>query len=123
MTIAWETVSEQANAGFNLSRGAAADGDRARLAFVPAAAPGSSQGGSYSYRDADVAPGGAYWYWLADVDLAGATTLHEPVVVTVGTPNAVGLAGFGATAAGPSLAGLAALALVALAGAGARRRR
>ncbi len=38
-------------------------------------------------------------------------------------PNAVGLVGFGATATGPSLAGLAVLALAALAAAGARRRR
>ena len=119
--VAWESVSESNNAGFNLYRSDRAAGPLALLAHVPAQAPGSTQGAAYRYQDLDVQPGQTWWYTLEDVDLDGATTRHEPVVVTVGQPNAVGLAGFVATAAGPSLTGLAALALVALAGAGLRR--
>lgn len=120
--VAWETVSKSNNAGFNLYRAASAAGPLTLLVYVPAQAPGSTQGATYRYEDGDVQPGQTWWYTLEDVDLAGATTRHEPVVLTVGRPTAVGLAGFSATVSGPWLAGLAALALVALAGAGLRRR-
>ena len=149
VTLAWETVSELDNAGFNVYRaGSVGDrpeqvgdrpeqvggsvGDRPEQewtklndALIAAAAPGSSEGHSYAFTDATVAQGATYWYMLEDVALDGTATRHEPVVVTVVEPNAVGLAAFGAVAGAtaPSLAGLAALALAALAGVGLRRRR
>ncbi len=46
-------------------------------------------GAAYSYQDFDVATGQTYWYWLEAVDLSGATTMYEPVVVTFQIPTAV----------------------------------
>ncbi len=60
-------------------RSEAVDGERALLAFVPAAAPGSTAGASYRYVDTTAAPGRTYWYWLEDVNTAGGHTLHGPV--------------------------------------------
>lgn len=90
--VSWETASELSNAGFQLYRASALDGARTLLASVPSSAPGSSAGAAYSVLDADVAPGQTLWYWLADVDLSGAPTLHGPVSVTVQAPTAVQLA-------------------------------
>ncbi|MFZ2358417.1 MAG: choice-of-anchor J domain-containing protein [Anaerolineae bacterium] len=108
--VTWETVSELDNAGFNLYRGLLADGsDRSLLASVPSQAPGSTQGASYSYADAAVEPGQTYWYWLEDIDLNGATTMHGPVSATVNAPTAVTLASLETGAASPSGMSLAVL--------------
>jgi len=101
--VEWETVSELTNTGFNLYRGTSADGaDRALLAFVPSQAPGSNVGASYRYDDTNVEIGQTYWYWLEDIDLSGAATLHGPVNATISAPTAVVLTSLGAsTAAAP----------------------
>ncbi len=140
VTLAWETVSETENAGFNVYRAdsSLAVGDdgssgvdplrmtgwvRVNETLIPALTPGSTQGNAYTWTDA-AAPTGTTWYMLEDVDLNGAATRHEPVSVTVAEPNAVGMAGFGAAGTAlPALGGLGALALAALAGAAARKRR
>jgi len=125
VVVTWETVSELDNAGFNLYSGLQADGsDRALLTYVPSQAPGSTQGAFYSYEDLAVEAGQTYWYWLEDVDLGGATTLHGPVSATVQTPTAVTLAQLDASSGLASPAGwlLALLAgLLALSAAGAQR--
>ncbi len=46
-------------------------------------------GAAYSYQDADVLAGQTYWYWLEDMDLNGAATLHGPVSVVFQAPTAV----------------------------------
>jgi trimeric autotransporter adhesin len=103
--VTWETVSEIDNAGFNLYRTGSV-GDRPEpsdlLAYVPSQAPGSTQGAAYTYEDAAVEAGQTYWYWLEDVDLSGATTLHGPVSATVQTPTAVTLSGLEAATGGTS---------------------
>ena len=81
--VAWETISETDNAGFNLYRAESASGPQTLLAYVPAQAPGSTQGFAYTYDDLPVQPGQTYWYWLEDVSLNGATELHGPVSVTI----------------------------------------
>jgi hypothetical protein len=123
--VAWETVSEVDNAGFNLYRGLQADGsDRSLLTYVPSQAPGSTQGAAYSYEDAAVEAGQTYWYWLEDVDLSGATTLHGPVSATVQAPTAVTLAQLDASSGLASPAGwLLAAGLAAAGGLFWRRRR
>lgn len=131
MLLIWETVSELDNTGFNLYWATSDDwGSAALLTFVPSQAPGSSQGFSYNFSDADVETGLTTWYWLEDVSLAGATTLHGPVTATVLAPTAVRIGGFSAHGGdvqaplGWSLAaaGLA-LAVGLLAGALRRQRR
>ncbi len=104
VVVTWETVSELDNAGFNLYSGLKADGsDRALLTYVPSQAPGSTQGAAYTFEDAAVEAGQTYWYWLEDVDLNGATTLHGPVSATVQAPTAVTLSSVSASpAAGAS---------------------
>ena len=122
--VSWETVSEINNAGFNLYRNTSPDLVGDLLAYVPSQAPGSTQGAAYSFEDADVQPGQTYWYWLEDVDLNGATTLHGPVSATVQAPTAVTLAGFEAAAgSAASFAGLALAAGLAAAGGLLWRRR
>jgi hypothetical protein len=136
VVVTWETVSELDNAGFNLYRtGSVGDWEPSRrdrpepsdlLAYVPSQAPGSTQGAAYSYEDLAVQPGETWWYWLEDVSLGGATTLHGPVSATVQTPTAVTLAQLDASSglaspAGWLLALLAGLLAVSAAGWLARR--
>ncbi len=135
--VSWETVSELNNAGFNLYRtGSVGDGEPSRrdrpeqgelLAFVPSQAPGSTLSASYSYADLNVEPGQTYWYWLEDVDLSGATTLHGPVSVVYDAPTAVTLSAVqaertDAAALSVALVLLALLAGLLLAGGHAARR-
>ena len=94
--VAWETVSEASNAGFNLYRSLAADGQRTLLGYVPSQAPGATQGAPYSFQDTDVLTGQTYWYWLEDISLSGAATLHGPVSVVYQAPTAVTLSGMAA---------------------------
>jgi hypothetical protein len=125
--VAWETVSELDNAGFNLYRTGSV-GDRPKrgdlIAAIPSQAPGGTPGAAYSYEDLAVQPGETWWYWLEDVSLSGATTLHGPVSATVQGPTAVTL---GSLSARPAAAGATLPWLLAAAGAGAalalRRRR
>ncbi len=113
--VTWETASELGNAGFNLYRSDDAAGPQTLLAYQPSQAPGSAQGFAYSYDDAAVQPGQTWWYWLEDVSLNGATTLHGPVSATVQAPTAVQLSSVSASPA----AGVAGLPwLIVVAGAG-----
>jgi hypothetical protein len=126
VTVIWETVSEQGNAGFNLYRSDSAAGPLTLLAYVPSQAPGAAQGASYSYEDLAVQAGQTYWYTLEDISLGGATTLHGPVSAAVQTPTAVTLSSITASPAAATGAALPWLLVAAgLAGAGgvALRRR
>jgi hypothetical protein len=92
--VTWETVSELNNTGFNLYRTGSASQQPAPadlLAFVPSQAPGASQGAVYSFEDDHGVAGRTYWYWLEDVELDGASTLHGPVSVIYDAPTAVTL--------------------------------
>ena len=93
MTLAWQTVSETGNAGFNVYRSTSDAGPWAKVnaALIPAAAPGSADGHAYTWTDASAEAGSTYFYQLEDVALSGATTVHAPVSVTLVGPNAVGL--------------------------------
>ncbi len=98
--LAWVTVSERDNLGFNLFRATSPDGAQVQLngELIPSQAPGSGQGFAYQWQDAAVEAGVTYFYWLEDVDFAGHATRHGPVSVTFGgNPTALRLA-----AAGPA---------------------
>ncbi|QLQ06910.1 MAG: Ig-like domain-containing protein [Anaerolineae bacterium] len=88
--VSWETTSELGNLGFNLYRGSSPDGWDRQLndVLIPSQAPGSPGGFAYTWTDqADLTPGATYYYWLEDVNLAGATALHGPISVDyVGPP-------------------------------------
>ena len=122
--VSWETVSELDNLGFNLYRSPAVDGERMLLAFVPSSAPGSTAGAAYTWQDAaGLVPGQTVYYWLEDVDVSGATTLHGPVSVEFSAPTAVTLGSVNAQGGAPALPPtvivlvvLAALAAIAVAG-------
>ena len=85
IVLNWETVSESDNVGFNLYRAETYDGERARLntAIIPSPNPGSPNGESYQYIDADAVKGITYFYWLENEDIFGATNLHGPVSASV----------------------------------------
>jgi subtilisin-like proprotein convertase family protein len=121
VVVAWETVSELGNAGFNLVRATspAGPGQPLNAALIPSQAPGSSGGFAYFWTDrTDLTPGATYYYWLEDVDLGGAATRHGPVSVDFAVPTAVTLRGVSASpAAGAGVALPWLLAAAGLAGA------
>jgi len=124
--VSWETVSELDNLGFNLYRSPAVDGERMLLAFVPSSAPGSTAGAAYTWQDAaGLVPGQTVYYWLEDVDVSGATTLHGPVSVEFSAPTAVTLGSVNAQGGAPALPPtvIVLVVLAALAVVAGRRRR
>ena len=77
VTLAWETVSEQDSAGFNLYRAAEA-GSWAQLnaALIPSAAPGSGEGQRYEWLDTTAGPDAPCAdYRLDAVDRNGTVTV------------------------------------------------
>ena len=81
-TLAWETVSELHNLGFNLWRGTSVSGPNVKLndLLIPSQAPGGTDGYAYSYNDFAITNSASYYYWLEDVDLNGTVTRHGPVM-------------------------------------------
>ena len=75
---------------------------------------GSTAGAVYDYDDAAVTAGQTYFYWVEDVAVSGAATLHGPLSVDYGAPTAV-ILGAVSAAPGPASATLPmAAALLAL---------
>lgn len=128
--VTWETASELDNLGFNLYRGLDPSGPDRQLnaTLIPSQSPGSPAGFIYTWEDhADLTPGVTYFYWVEDVDIHGAATMHGPVSVDFGAPTAVRVSGLAASSA-PRLephwpAGLAAMLAILAAAAVIRRRR
>jgi hypothetical protein len=108
--LAWSTVSEIGNQGFNLYRSTEALGPVERIndALIPSQSPGGSQGFAYTWQDSAVAANTTYHYWLEAVDLQGATQRFGPVSATLASPTAVQVTAISASssAATPTPAGL-----------------
>lgn len=81
--IAWVTATETDNAGFNIYRAEAENGNYIKLndALIPAQGF-AAEGASYEFVDKDVKNRKAYYYKLEDVDLNGQSTMHGPVSAT-----------------------------------------
>jgi len=116
VNLEWLTASELDNAGFNLYRADAAEGDYMKInsAMIPAEGD-AFHGADYLYVDRDVSRGETYYYKLEDVSIHGTSSFNGPVDATV--PELV-LCG-AVSDSGP--ASLALLALVAGAVVAARR--
>lgn len=107
--VSWETSTELNNRGFNLYRSTSplSPGQQLNTTLIPSQAQGSNTGFAYTWEDQDgLAVGIIYYYWLVDVDLNGATTLHGPVSVTIVQPTAVTLSGLQASSTAANVVGL-----------------
>ena len=83
VALVWSTKSEIDNAGFNLYRSEAEDGEYVQLNDALISAEGSAtQGASYKFIDTDVQNRKTYYYKLEDIDLNGISTMHGPVSAT-----------------------------------------
>jgi hypothetical protein len=83
VSIAWTTEAEIDNAGFNLYRATAENGEYVKINAALISARGSAtQGASYEFIDKDVRNRKAYYYKLEDIDLNGTATIHGPVSAT-----------------------------------------
>lgn len=78
VTLLWTTAAEIDNAGFNLWRATAANGEYGRINPLLIPGQGTGWGADYSYVDTppDV---GTYYYKLEDVDYNGVGTFHGPI--------------------------------------------
>jgi hypothetical protein len=82
MLVAWKTVSEIDNLGFNLYRSRASSGPYTRLNEALIAARGATSGAVYTWTDQLIEVGVSYYYRLEDVETSGGSTFHGPVHVT-----------------------------------------
>jgi hypothetical protein len=83
--LKWKTESEANNAGFNIYRAEAENGDYTKINSELIIAKGSStQGAAYEFIDSAVQIRISYYYKLEDMDLSGTIRSHGPVHATVG---------------------------------------
>lgn len=83
--VEWETGVEFNTSGFYLYR--SSDGARATASRVTPTlivARGGSSGARYSFLDTGATPGGAYTYWLVEVERGGQTNEYGPITTVNG---------------------------------------
>jgi hypothetical protein len=79
----WETESEIDNAGFNIWRAEAEDGEYVKLNDQIIPAKGSEiKGAKYAFTDKTAKNRNTYFYKLQDIDVYGMSTFHGPVSAT-----------------------------------------
>ena len=89
--VTWKSGGEFHNLGFNVYREVAG----AKVQINPSLIAGSAllmnevqqRHGAKSYAWIDRAPASGAQYWLEDVDLNGARTMHGPIAVSAGPPS------------------------------------
>lgn len=100
--LTWETSMELDNRGFNLYRGTSPAGPDRQLndLLIPSQSQGGPIGYIYTWEDqAELVPDTSYFYWLEDVDIHGATSMHGPVSVDFTAPTAVTVSSMEASSA------------------------
>jgi len=82
--VEWETATEIDNAGFNVWRSEAVEGEYVKLneTLIPAQGD-TTTGAYYSFTDTAVTGGVTYYYKLEDVDISGCSTFHGPASVVL----------------------------------------
>ena len=81
--LKWETETEIDNAGFNIWRAEAADGEYVKLNDEIIPAKGSATNGAkYVFTDNIAKNRKTYFYKLQDIDVYGTSTFHGPVSAT-----------------------------------------
>ena len=88
ISLNWATQSEINNAGFEIYRSIAEDGEYEMIAGYQNNPMLEGQGNTnteheYNYTDNVVVAGQTYWYKLADIDFAGVKTFHQPISATL----------------------------------------
>ncbi len=82
--VAWVTLTEENNLGFNVLRSGGLQGGYRRINDVLIEGAGTTvERSEYEYLDAWVVPGSRYFYKLEQVDIGGAVTCYGPVSVAV----------------------------------------
>jgi hypothetical protein len=83
VTLTWSTASEIDNAGFNLYRSPAENGEYIKINNPLIPAHGSAtHSASYKFVDKNMKNRKTYYYKLEDIDLSGTSTMHGPVSAT-----------------------------------------
>ncbi len=83
VTLNWQTETEIDNAGFNILRATAEDGEYVKInADIIGSKAGATQGAAYQFVDAAVRNRKTYFYKLEDIDVNGTATQHGPVSAT-----------------------------------------
>ncbi len=81
--LEWVTESEIDNAGFNIWRADAEDGEYVKLNDEIIPAKGSAtKGAKYVFTDKTAKNRNTYFYKLQDIDVYGISTFHGPVSAT-----------------------------------------
>lgn len=79
-TVSWTTASEQDNFGYNVFRGPSEEGPFEKINEAPILGHGTtSLTHSYSYRDSDIDPCKAYWYYVESVSMQGVRERFTPI--------------------------------------------
>jgi len=89
--LTWETATELDNLGFNIYRADSQVGEMNKInaSLIPSKDPGSTVGAAYSFLDESAVPGVTYYYWLEDVDVAGAAEMNGPVAARMRAARAL----------------------------------
>jgi hypothetical protein len=83
VTLMWVTQSETNVSGFRIYRSSEDNLETAEMLNIFVPATNTSQMQVYQVTDEEIFDDGIYYYWLENVDLDGASSLHGPISITV----------------------------------------
>ncbi len=83
VTLMWVTQSETDVSGFRIYRSSEDNLETAEMLNIFVPATNTSQMQVYQVTDEEIFDDGIYYYWLENVDLDGASSLHGPISITV----------------------------------------